>query len=158
MARVDYYDDPQAPEPNSIVAAASAIIVDDSNRILLHRRSDNDLWALPGGGMEFGESIATTAVREVLEETGLHVAPTYISAVYSDPKHVFEYSDGEVRQEFSVCVVCSINGGSLRLSDESTELRFVPIGELSQLNMHPRIRVRITDYLAGIRGGLNPSA
>jgi ADP-ribose pyrophosphatase YjhB (NUDIX family) len=154
MGRVDYYDDPNAPAPNSLVVAASAIVTDEAGRILLHRRADNDLWALPGGATEFGESVANTVVREVREETGLEVEPQYVVAVYSDPKHVFAYDDGEVRQEFSICVACSILGGSLRISDESKELRFFEPTEVPALDMHPRIKVRVTDYLAGVRAGI----
>lgn len=156
MARTDYYDNPDAPTPNSIVAAASAIVVNEAGSILLHRRTDNDLWALPGGVMEFGESISETVVREVREETGLDVLPKYVTAVYSDPKHVFAYSDGEVRQEFSVCVACDIIGGDLAISDESKELCFVPMADISSVNMHPRIKARIDDYVENIKGGLNP--
>jgi ADP-ribose pyrophosphatase YjhB (NUDIX family) len=157
VARIDYYDDADAPEPNSLVPAASAIVTDPGNRILLQRRTDNDLWALPGGGMEFGESLSTTVVREVEEETGLHVVPLYVVAVYSDPKHVFAYDDGEVRQEFSVCVACRPVGGTLRVSDESKEVAYWPTSEIPSLPMHPRIRARIDDFLAGVRAGLNPS-
>jgi 8-oxo-dGTP pyrophosphatase MutT (NUDIX family) len=157
MARRDYYDDPDAPAPNSIVAAASAIVTNDKGEILVHRRTDNDLWALPGGGMEFGESIAETIAREVYEETGLRVKATHVVAVYSDPKHVFAYSDGEVRQEFSVCIACEIISGELKISNESKELLFATPSELSELKMHPRIRARIDDYLNGITAGLNPA-
>jgi ADP-ribose pyrophosphatase YjhB (NUDIX family) len=156
VARKDYYDDPDAPAPNSIVAAASAIVTNDKGEILVHRRTDNDLWALPGGGMEFGESITDTVIREVHEETGLHVRPSYVVAVYSDPKHVFAYTDGEVRQEFSVCIACEIVSGRLRVSDESKEVKFISVQEFETLDMHERIRVRVLDYLKGIRGGLNP--
>jgi ADP-ribose pyrophosphatase YjhB (NUDIX family) len=157
MARIDYYDDPNAPAPNSIVAAASAIVTNEAGDILLHRRTDNELWALPGGVMELGESIADTAVREVYEETGLRVIPRHVVAVYSDPKHVFAYSDGEVRQEFSVCIACDIVSGKLTISDESKELKFVPTGDISSLNMHPRIRARIDDYMNNVVAGLNPA-
>jgi ADP-ribose pyrophosphatase YjhB (NUDIX family) len=157
VSRKDYYDDPNAPAPNSIVAAASAIVTNDMGEILVHRRTDNDLWALPGGGMELGESISDTIIREVFEETGLHVLPTHIVAVYSDPKHVFSYTDGEVRQEFSVCVACNITGGELRISDESRALRFVAPENIEHLSMHPRIRARVIDYIMGIKGGLNPN-
>jgi len=156
MARKDYYDDPDAPAPNSIVAAASAIVTNDEGEILVHRRTDNDLWALPGGGMEFGESISDTVVREVQEETGLRVSAMYVVAVYFDPKHVFAYTDGEVRQEFSVCVAYETIDGELKISDESKELKFVHPLDIDQLTMHPRIRARVTDYLDGSRGGLNP--
>ena len=156
MARKDYYDDPEAPVPNSIVAAASAIVTNDEGEILVHRRTDNDLWALPGGGMEFGESIADTVVREVHEETGLRVKTKYVVAVYSDPKHVFEYSNGEVRQEFSICIACDVIGGDLRISDESKELAFASPAQIEAMNMHPRIRARISDYLDNVVAGLNP--
>jgi ADP-ribose pyrophosphatase YjhB (NUDIX family) len=156
MSRRDYYGDPSAPAVNSIVAAGSAIVTNSHGDILVHRRTDNDLWALPGGVMEPGESISDTVVREVHEETGLHVRPRHVIAVYSDPKHVFSYSDGEVRQEFSVCVACDVIGGELEISDESTELKFLPAADILNLNMHPRIKARVIDYLNNVIGGLNP--
>jgi ADP-ribose pyrophosphatase YjhB (NUDIX family) len=55
MTRIDYLNDPDAPVPNSIVPAASAVVTNDAGEILLQRRSDNDLWALPGGTMDVGE-------------------------------------------------------------------------------------------------------
>lgn len=154
MGRVDYYDDPTAPAANSLVPAASAVVADAQGRILLHRRVDNDLWALPGGVMEAGESIGDCAVREVAEETGYRVRPLYVIGVYSDPLHVFAYDNGEVRQEFSVCIACGLLGGELVVSSESTKVEWVSPPDIERLNMHPRIRVRITDYLAGDRAAV----
>jgi 8-oxo-dGTP pyrophosphatase MutT (NUDIX family) len=152
MSRVDYYNDPAAPAPNSLVPAASAIVVDDQGRVLLQRRRDNELWALPGGGMELGESVGETARREVREETGYDVEVLHVVGVYSDPKHVFAYSDGEVRQEFSVCVACRVTGGELATSEESHEVAwFDPVAATTELSMHPRIRSRLLDYVAGRR-------
>ena len=155
MARIDYYDDPDAPRANSLVPAASAVVVDPAGRVLLHRRRDNDLWALPGGGMQPGESIGDTAVREVKEETGYDVRPLYIIGVYSDPKHVFAYDDGEVRQEFSVCIACELLGGELTSSPESHEVAWQGTDTLELLPMHPRIRVRVLDFLAGRRAAVS---
>lgn len=156
MGRIDYWRDPNAPRPNSMVVAASAIVADADGRIVLQKRVDNDLWALPGGGTEFGESVRDTAVREVLEETGLEVEVDYVTAVYSDPDHVFAYDDGEVRQELSVCVAATPIAGTLQVSDESHEVRWFTPAEIEQIEMHPRIRARVTDYLAGARAELNP--
>ncbi len=147
MGRTDYYHDPNAPKANSLVPGASAIVPDGQGRILLHRRSDNGRWALPGGVMEIGESIADAIVREVQEETGLDVVPERIVGVYSDPGHVFAYDDGEVRQQFSICFACRVVGGNPRPSSESLEVRFFPLAEIGDLNVHPSIRLRIEDYL-----------
>ena len=155
MGRTDYYDDPDAPPANSLVPAASAVVVDDKGRILLHRRRDNNLWALPGGVMEAGESIADTAIREVREETGYDVQPIYVIGVYSDPKHVFAYDDGEVRQELSVCIACQLVGGDLATSDESHEVAWLAPEMAKHLPMHDRIRARLLDYLAGVSAGLS---
>ena len=149
MGRRDFYDDPNAPEPNSLVPAASAIVLDDDGRILLHRRQDNEMWALPGGKMELGESLADCARREVKEETGFDVDIVGLVGTYTDPKHVFEYDDGEVRQEFSICMLARIVGGKLAVSDESFEVAFYRPEELTDLPMVNSIRLRITDYLTG---------
>ncbi|MEV6326561.1 NUDIX domain-containing protein [Streptomyces sp. NPDC051909] len=147
MARTEYYDDPDAPEPNSMVVAASAVVTDDMGRILLQRRRDNDLWALPGGGMDMADSLPGTAVREVKEETGLDVEVTGLVGTYTDPRHIIAYSDGEVRRQFNVCFRARIIGGGLGISDESTELRFVGPEELDTLPMHHTQRLRLTHYL-----------
>lgn len=154
MTRQDYYNDPAAPAANSLVPAVSAIVMTPDGGLVLHRREDNDLWALPGGVMELGESITDCVVREVREETGLDVRPDYVVGVYSDPGHVFAYDDGEVRQEYSVCVSCQVVGGELRISSESTDLGTFAVHDIDRLAMHPRIRARITDYLDGQRGAV----
>jgi ADP-ribose pyrophosphatase YjhB (NUDIX family) len=147
MARNDYLNDPKAPAPNSIVPAASAVVTNEAGEILLQRRIDNDLWALPGGTMDLGERIAETAVREVKEETGLTVEVTGIVGIYSDPAHVIAYTDGEVRQEFNICFTAKLVGGQLRKSDESTEVRWVDPGAVNDLPMHESIRRRIRHFL-----------
>jgi ADP-ribose pyrophosphatase YjhB (NUDIX family) len=137
MTRTDYYRDRNAPEANSLVPGASAIVTDEEGRLLLHRRSDNERWALPGGAMDIGETIAQCAEREVREETGLTVEAHRVVGIYCDPEHVFAYSDGEVRQEFSICLACRILAGKISKSDESLEVRFWSVEELDALNMHP---------------------
>ena len=147
MARTEFYDDPDAPEPNSMVVAASAVVVDEAGRILLQRRADSGLWALPGGCMELTDSLPGTAVREVKEETGLDVEIAGLVGTYTDPRHIIAYSDGEVRRQFNICFTARITGGTLALSDESTELRFVAPEELDALPMHHTQRLRLKHYL-----------
>lgn len=147
MGRRDYLNDPDAPAANSLVPAASVVVVDDDGQILLHRRTDNGKWALPGGVMELGESIAGCALREVLEETGLTVELLGIVGIYSDPGHVFAYDDGEVRQEFSICFRAKPTGGTITASDESHEVRYFPPADIDELPMVSSIRLRVDDHL-----------
>jgi ADP-ribose pyrophosphatase YjhB (NUDIX family) len=147
VRRIEHLNDPQAPSANSLVPAASAIVVDDAGRILLHRRTDNALWSIPGGAMEVGESIAETVVREVKEETGIDVEPERLVGIYSNPRHVVEYADGEVRQQFSVCFACRLVGGQVALSDESSEVGFFTPAQVEAMPVHESIRLRIRHYL-----------
>lgn len=147
MSRIDYYDDPNAPKANRIVPAASAVIVNDEGKFLLQQRSDNSLWALPGGALEIGESISETIVREVKEETGLDVMPKYLVGVYSSPKHVIAFPTGEVRQQFSLCFACAILGGELRISEESIAVGFFSLQEIEHLDIHRSSYMRIKHYL-----------
>jgi len=149
MTRTDYYHQPDAPKANSLVPGASAIVADGEGRIVLMRRSDNGRWALPGGVMDIGESIAHAVAREVREETGLQVEPKRVVGIYTDPGHVFAFDDGEVRQQFSICFACRLVGGEIRASDESTDVRFFSPADIDRLNAHPSIRLRIADYLKG---------
>ena len=50
-----------------------ALIFDDRDRVLLCLRDDLNIWNLPGGGVELGESPWEAVVREVEEETGLEL-------------------------------------------------------------------------------------
>ncbi|MFB6618348.1 NUDIX domain-containing protein [Streptomyces sp. NPDC056367] len=149
MARRDYEDDPTAPKANSLVPAASVVVVDEHGRVLLQRRTDNGMWALPGGKMELGESIGECAIRETYEETGITAEITGIVGTYTNPGHVFAYDDGEVRQEFSICLLARPTGGRLRASDESLEVAWFPPETIDDLPMVPSIRKRIDDWRTG---------
>ena len=125
MARTEHFNDPNAPKPNSIVVAVTVFVQDELGRVLLIQRTDNGLWALPGGAQEFGEYIAETAVRETREEAGVEIAVTSVVGIYTNPNHVVEYSDGEVRQQFSICFRGRYLSGQPAPSDESSEVRWV---------------------------------
>ncbi|WP_158846228.1 NUDIX hydrolase [Saccharothrix deserti] len=143
MARTDHYNDPNAPKATNIVVAVTAFVQDDQGRLLMIRRTDNDLYSIPGGAQDVGETIGHTVIREVKEETGIDVDPTDIIGVYSDPAHVISYTDGEVRQEFSICFRARLIGGELHTSNESSEVHWVAREDLAALNIHPSIRLRI---------------
>lgn len=81
------------PTPLSVGDAA---VINDRGEILLIRRADNGKWAMPGGGLEVGETPAEGVVREVLEETGVPCEPVTLIGVFdsrlcgtSSPHHLY---------------------------------------------------------------------
>jgi 8-oxo-dGTP pyrophosphatase MutT (NUDIX family) len=149
MPKTDYLDDPAAPAANSLVVAVSVIVRDEEGRVLLIQRSDNSLWALPGGAQDLGETTMQAAVREVAEETGLQVEIRGISGIYSDPRHVIAYDNGEVRQEFSICFHGLKKSGMLATSDESLRVQWVRPEDIDGYPMHPSMAKRVQHGLAG---------
>jgi ADP-ribose pyrophosphatase YjhB (NUDIX family) len=147
--RTDYWDDPNAPTPNSLVPGGSAMVVNDRGHLLLQRRADSGNWSLPGGVMELGETLGGAVVRETREETGLDVELTGILGIYTNPRHIIAYADGEVRQEFVVVFAARVIGGELAISDESTELAFINPADIPGLTMHESVRLRIEHWLDG---------
>jgi ADP-ribose pyrophosphatase YjhB (NUDIX family) len=146
--RIDYLDDPEAPAANSLVPSVNVAVSDDKSRLLMIRRSDNDNWALPGGAMDCGESIAQAAVRETKEETGIDCEVTGLVGIYTNPRHVILYtSNGEVRQECSVVFTARPLSGEPTPSSESSEVRWVAADELDGYTMHPSMRQRVAHYL-----------
>jgi ADP-ribose pyrophosphatase YjhB (NUDIX family) len=147
VSRIDYYHDPNGPKANSLVPSVTAIVTDTNGAIVMVHKTDNNLWALPGSGMDLGESISQAVVREVKEETGLDVEVTGIVGIYTDPGHVMAYDDGEVRQQCSVCFTTRLLGGTLTASNETSEARFVSPESLDTLRIHPSMRLRISHYM-----------
>lgn len=149
MKRIDHLDNPAAPPANSMVPSVNAVVTTADGEILLIQRSDNGNWALPGGAIDLGESIADATIREVEEETGIRCSITGLVGLYSNPRHVIEYtSNGEVRQEFSIVLTAAVAGGTLRTSSESISVRWVPPADLTGYSMHESMRRRVDDYLA----------
>ena len=116
-----------------LIPAAAACIRDEMGRVLLLRRTDGeDLWGLPGGGMELDEPVAETVVREVREEIGLEVRPVALIGVYSSPEYSFAYPNGDRVQPVTTFFECRVEGGELRPDrEEVLEARyFGPADEL----------------------------
>ncbi len=148
--RIDYYDDPDAPKPNSLVPSVNVVVINDAGDILMIRRSDNGNWAVPGGAIDLGESLPQAAVRETLEETGIVCEITGLVGTYTDPRHVILYtSNGEARQEFSIVLTARAISGEPTPSSESTEVRWMPRDKVETLQMDRSMALRIGHYLTG---------
>lgn len=64
---------------------AEAVVISDG-KVLLVKKKDLQVWALPGGQVDPGETVAQAAIRETREEAGIEVSLTRLVGVYSSPK------------------------------------------------------------------------
>lgn len=148
MGRTEYWNDPAAPKPNSLVPACGVLAVDYAGRVLLQRRRDTGQWAIPMGKQELGETPSQCAIRETLEETGVLTEITGILGVYSDPGHVVAYSDGEIRQEWELILLGRPVSGTPAANDEASDVGWFSPGELDALDIHPTQWRQLRDWLA----------
>ncbi|CAN5762384.1 NUDIX domain-containing protein [soil metagenome] len=127
----------------------SALIRDETGRLLLERRADSRDWSLPGGAVDPGEAPAQSLVREVREEAGLVVRPRRLAAVSGPQLIVYPHGD---RLEVTTSVFgCEVVGGRLAALDgESLELRYIAVPELPD---SPFLAPYPLDELLGSDGG-----
>ena len=145
--KIDFHDDPHAPQARRIVPSVNVVVTNDAGEILLIHRTDNDNWALPGGGVDIGESLPQAAIRETREETGVDCEITGLSGIYTDPGHVILYtSNGEVRQEFSIVLTARATGGQPTPSSESSEVRWIAPAEVDSYQMDSSMRLRVRHF------------
>jgi len=151
--RVDYWDDPAAPKPTSRMPSASVIVRNSGGDLLMLRRSDSGRWTIPTGGLKKNETLTQCAVRECREETGLDIEVTSLVGVFSDPRHVIAYADGEVRQPVNACFSGRVIGGNPTATEEASEVAWVPPARLDDYDIHPAILRRLVH---GLKAGSVP--
>jgi 8-oxo-dGTP diphosphatase len=112
------------------------VVIVEGGALLLVRRgrgANEGLWAVPGGKVEYGESMRTAAAREAREETGLSVEIGHVVWVGDaigpgmPPAWHFTLVD------FSATVV----GGTLRRGDDASRVEWVPLGEVLRRPVTP---------------------
>ena len=151
--RTDYYHREDAPAANSIKPAAAVAILNPKREILMLHRRDNRKWTMPGGTMEFGESLTQCALREVREESGLEVTIRDIIGTYTDPDIRVAYSDGEVRQEFTIVYYGEASGYDVTIDEESSRYQWVPLNQVMDLPLADSQRRRLKDVMEYLEHG-----
>jgi 8-oxo-dGTP pyrophosphatase MutT (NUDIX family) len=149
VGRTEYLNDPSAPKANTLIPASNLLVVNASGEILLQRRRDTGQWALPGGAQDIGESAGACAVRECLEETGVVAEITGFLGVYSNPRHIVEYTDGEIRQQYEATYLGRPVAGEPTVNAEADAVRWFRPDEFAMLDIHASMRQQLADFLAG---------
>ncbi|MGG7165305.1 NUDIX hydrolase N-terminal domain-containing protein [Clostridium ihumii] len=115
------------------------------NKILLVKEQDK--WSLPGGWVDYNESIASNTIKEVKEESGLDVIPLRVIAIQDRNKHNFpKFAYGI----FKVFVLCYVISGSFKENDETTESGFFSLDNLPIIdenkNVYDQIKMCFDAY------------
>ena len=130
-----------------VVCGGNAILIDDRGRVLLHHRTENDTWGLPGGVTELGETVEETAAREVREEVGLTCRSLTLFGVYSGPELHYRYPNGDEVHNVSVTYLCRDFSGEIHVDPaEGKAVAFFAIDDLPS-DISPPVRPIIEDLV-----------
>lgn len=136
---------PQAQRPSHPKTAVGVVVIEENRLLLIQRGNDPYLgcWAVPGGKVEWGETLAAAAAREAREETGLSVdvgGVAWVGETMSPggaiPVHHIVLID------FNATVV----GGVLAAGSDAADAAFVPLAEARQLPLTPTMH-ELLDHL-----------
>lgn len=134
-----------------IMCGANVIILNNSGRILLHHRVDNDTWGLPGGAMEIGESLEETAIREANEEVGLICRDLRIFNVYSGKKLYYKYPNDDEVYNVTATYICKDFSGRIVVDKtEGKDAKFFSVNDIPE-KISPPIRMIIDDFILKYR-------
>ena len=129
----------------SPAAGAEAVILREG-KILLIKRSDNGLWAVPGGLVEVGETLAEAAQRELWEETGIRGQVTQLLGIF-DSRLWHSRTKAHL---YHAVFLAEATDVFPRTSSESTEVAFFGEDDLPELSPGHQHRVPLLFKL--IRG------
>lgn len=131
--------------PGKFLVGISALIERDNTILLLKRASTKDHgaeeWEPVSGRVESGESAPEAVYREALEETSLQVEVLH-------PFDTFYFLRGQNKEELiGITFLCRYVSGQLRISEEHSEAKWVPIASLRELEVAPPIKECFEKYI-----------
>jgi mutator protein MutT len=132
------------------VVGVGGVVVKEG-RVLLARRGKEPLygrWVVPGGTVELGETLEQALVREMREETGLHVEPVEVLTVFDRIQR-----DGErvVYHYVIVDYLCRWLDGEARAASDALDVAWAGPADLPAYDLPPKALEVVTDALR--RGG-----
>lgn len=122
---------PENQSPHQSLAGESIVLI---------RRGKSPLqgqWSLPGGAVELGETLEAAIVREIREETGLHVKPIRILKVLNK---IHRDADGRVQYHYVlVDFLCHVIDGRLQAGSDAAEACWASVADLAQFSLAPEM-------------------
>lgn len=129
-----------------LIKLAATVAIVDGDKVLLAKREDFEVWCLPGGMVDVGESLGETAVRESLEETGLQVELTRLVGIYSE---IGSWNDVHL----ALFAAKAVGGDLSPQQEEVLDLRYFAPDALPEY-MFWWHRQQVTDVFSEVGGSL----
>lgn len=124
---------------NRIDIGVKALIFNEDKFLVMHNNGvEEDLWELPGGRMEFGETAEETLRREMIEETGLVVEPIRLLDTWNLIRDDYQIA--------GIIYLCKFEKGEIRLSDEHDAFKWIGTDEKSLQMVYEDFRVRMLNW------------
>lgn len=121
------------PKPITPLVGCDVLVLNTNRELLLIRRVDSNLWALPGGFNELGETPAACAVRECKEESGYDVNIDTLLGVFSSLNYEYVNYPWKENEIVHILLAGTVLSGSPAPSTESMEVRWFPVSALPAL-------------------------
>lgn len=133
-----------------MTVGCGVLLTNDSDQVLLQRRSDTGDWCIPGGALEPYESYEEAAIREVREEVGITVRNLKLFGIYSGDERRIHYPNDDVVYSLSVIFTTDEYDGDISDQDsEVLEHRFFGRDEIPE-ELFPADSRAILDWKRGI--------
>ncbi len=151
MDYISYMRDMIGNKPMFLVGAGT-LIKNESGKILLIKRTDNDTWGMPGGSCELGETFEEAAVREAYEETGLKIRNLELFSVFSGKNMHHIYPNGDEVYNANCIFETDDYSGTIKADEkESSDVRFFAINNLPD-KINPPDKFIFEKYIKKTKG------
>jgi mutator protein MutT len=126
-------------DKKKIEFAVKAFIIHQGKFLIMHKNGDEkDLWELPRGRLEFGETANETVIRELKEETGLMIEQLKIIDTWDRIEENYQIT--------GIIYLCSLKEGQVRLSDEHDNYKWIPITSSSVNVLYDTFKNRMVHW------------
>lgn len=115
-----------------ILPGSTILVINDNDEVLLQERIEpKNVWGLPGGLMELGESTEDVAKRELFEETALVANELTLLGIYSGANYFVRLNNGDEFYSVTTAYICHKWEGEMKNSpEEGLNLQFFPLQKL----------------------------
>ncbi|MDR0858309.1 MAG: NUDIX hydrolase [Oscillospiraceae bacterium] len=130
------------------IVAVDGVVENERGEILLVKNRNG--WVPPGGQVENGETLIDALKREIREESGAEVSVGRLICVSSNTQPLPGYNGYEtIPTKVAFTFICKYESGELRISDETSEVKWVAKSEVLDYITSPVYKERISHYMSG---------